>query len=259
MSSRGNCLVCDKDFAKSTLKKNGGKCGRCSKKTVSKPKEKCLKCEKKYSISTLKKYDGICGKCFKASGKISPKKKLSIPKKIKEISWKKYNGDKLTGKCYSCNCVIQFTDFQAGHIQSEYDGGKINSDNIRPICKQCNISCGVMNLDDFKKSLGNTENKKEEKLYNGLNKQDFEKLVLQKTKASGFIFSNIPPNMNRVANIIANNEKLRNEWINAHNKGGSHVSGMGFLKDGYVHIDGKSEDDFEILRPDSIFESFAKF
>lgn len=120
-------------------------------------KKSCPVCNKEYTQKTLLKYNGKCGKCSKANGIVGSKSKLVIPKKIKAASWMTYVGDTLKGNCYACSTPIEFTDFHAGHIQSEYDGGKITSDNIRPICKSCNLSCGVMNLDNFKKKLNVTE------------------------------------------------------------------------------------------------------
>jgi hypothetical protein len=106
-----------------------------------------------FTEKTLKKYNGVCGLCSRTKGNISPPTKLVIPKKVRSACWMMHVGDTLEGKCYSCKCSILFTNFAAGHIQSEYDGGQITADNLRPICKECNSSCGVMNLDLFKRSL----------------------------------------------------------------------------------------------------------
>lgn len=128
-------------------------------------RDNCGKCKKTYTTKTLVKYGGICGKCNTASGKVGNAKKMKIPKKIREGCWKKHIGNMIDGKCYSCSGVISVLDFQAGHIQSEYDNGKITIDNLRPICKQCNLSCGVMNLDVFKNML-NPQMKPEKRINN---------------------------------------------------------------------------------------------
>jgi len=157
------CKDCNKVYTKKTLEKYNGICGKCnSKKLTSKYSKKyntiklnnkCKKCNKVYTKKTLEKYNGICGKCNKTNGKMSSKNKLLIPKKIKEECWRKYIGNTLDGNCYTCLCIIYFGNFQAGHIQSEYDSGKITIINLRPICKPCNVSCGVMNLNDFKNKI----------------------------------------------------------------------------------------------------------
>ena len=40
-------------------------------------------------------------------------------------------------------------NFICGHIVSGYNGGKINVDNLRPICMSCNLSMGTKNMQDF--------------------------------------------------------------------------------------------------------------
>lgn len=116
-------------------------------------KKECLKCKKAFTLKTLKKNNGICGRCLKSENKMSNGKKLKIPKKLRVECWRRYNGDNLYGKCYACEQFLEFTSFHAGHVVSEYDGGMINIVNLRPICLSCNSSSGVMNLDEFKKSL----------------------------------------------------------------------------------------------------------
>jgi hypothetical protein len=155
---------------------------------ISNKKGKCGKCGKILTIKTLEKYNGICGLCDKAGGNISPPKKIVIPKKIREACWIKYVGNTITGDCYSCKCAIQYTDFSAGHIQSEYDGGKITINNIRPICKRCNSSCGVLNLDIFKRSLCDNEEKElptiyrsDEPIFEGYTRSQLEKLIVVNT------------------------------------------------------------------------------
>ena len=74
--------------------------------------------------------------------------KKHIPKKIKNDSWDKYIGrEKGVHKCLCCfRTDIEQKDFVAGHIVSEKNGGKININNIIPICKGCNGSMGIMNM-----------------------------------------------------------------------------------------------------------------
>jgi len=122
-------------------------------------KNGCTKCKKLFTIRTLQKRNGVCGRCAKSQGRMSDGKKLSIPKKLKERCWRMYVGDKLDGKCYSCEEHIKFSGFHTGHVLSEYDGGTINIKNLRPICAPCNLSSGVMNLDEFKKTLTPNESK----------------------------------------------------------------------------------------------------
>lgn len=120
------------------------------------PDNKCQTCQKDFTSVTLKKYNGLCGKCNKLAGNISEQNKVSIPKKIKEECWKMYIGNTLDGKCYVCSNIIYFSDFHEGHVQSVYDAGTLDVKNLRPVCRPCNLSCGVMNLDDFKRKMNQT-------------------------------------------------------------------------------------------------------
>ncbi len=92
--------------------------------------------------------------------KVKPKyKKKSIPKAIRMQLWKNTFGDTLYGHCCACNREIQVDDFQAGHIIAEVNGGTTTLNNLRPICKPCNTSSGIMNLDEFTKIMASKANK----------------------------------------------------------------------------------------------------
>jgi hypothetical protein len=54
------------------------------------------------------------------------------------------------GKYQCCHKTeISQMSFHCGHVISEYNGGDIKVDNLRPICGLCNSSMGTMNMDDF--------------------------------------------------------------------------------------------------------------
>lgn len=77
--------------------------------------------------------------------------KSKIPKKLKNDSWDKYVGKEhgIT-LCICCNNTqIDSKSFVGGHIISEKNGGKINIDNIVPICSECNSSMGSTNMNIF--------------------------------------------------------------------------------------------------------------
>jgi len=79
------------------------------------------------------------------------KKKQKIPAIIKKLVWNTYIGEDI-GKC-KCLCCknvdITQLNFICGHIISEYNGGKINVENMRPICSSCNLSMGTTNMHEF--------------------------------------------------------------------------------------------------------------
>jgi len=56
-----------------------------------------------------------------------------------------------------CPCCeetfISSFNFEAGHIRSFKNGGTDELDNLRPVCGTCNRLMGIMNYDDYKKTL----------------------------------------------------------------------------------------------------------
>lgn len=84
-----------------------------------------------------------------------PNKKKTIPKGVKQQVWNKVIGEHVgMAKCPICehNTITQM-NFHAAHIHAEANGGEINVSNLMPTCAQCNLSCGTMNLMDYKKML----------------------------------------------------------------------------------------------------------
>jgi 5-methylcytosine-specific restriction endonuclease McrA len=85
------------------------------------------------------------------SNKKKKKKKQAIPRSLKKMVWDKYIGEnKGKAKCYCCKHQdIRQIDFEAGHVVAESMGGKTILSNLRPICHQCNISMGTLNMNVF--------------------------------------------------------------------------------------------------------------
>jgi len=83
--------------------------------------------------------------------KFKKKKKKAIPKTLKKMVWDKYIGEtKGKAKCYCCKHQdIRQIDFEAGHVKAESKGGSTTLDNLRPICHQCNVSMGAMDMNQF--------------------------------------------------------------------------------------------------------------
>jgi len=113
-------------------------------------------------------YTCHCGKSYKTSGwlekhqkkcekrnrtKDKPKKKRISPEMRFKI-WEKYIGNKISAKCFCCWDIeitpfTSYNTFQGGHILSEFDGGKIELENLLPICKYCNSAMGTIHWDAF--------------------------------------------------------------------------------------------------------------
>lgn len=49
---------------------------------------------------------------------------------------------------------IKASHFECGHVISEFNGGTICIENLRPICSQCNRSVGKKNMNKFMEKYG---------------------------------------------------------------------------------------------------------
>lgn len=74
-------------------------------------------------------------------------KKQKIQPKLRIEVWKKEFGDNDEGNCPLCSCIINIekNGFHCSHIISEKNGGKIELDNLRPLCERCNLKMGKNN------------------------------------------------------------------------------------------------------------------
>ena len=92
--------------------------------------------------------------------KITITQKTKIPKKqiaeaLKTSVWNKYIGlEQGSAPCYCCQTTrITQREFDTGHVIAEISGGKTHIDNLRPICRKCNLSMGAMNMELFRKQF----------------------------------------------------------------------------------------------------------
>lgn len=82
--------------------------------------------------------------------------KQKIPSKLRENLWRHIYGEKNIEECpiSFCNNILdnlKKNGWDAGHIISEYNGGKLILDNLKPICKSCNCSMGSKNWNEYDK------------------------------------------------------------------------------------------------------------
>jgi hypothetical protein len=69
--------------------------------------------------------------------------------------WFNYIGETMNGKCTCCNVNnISFINFDCGHVISERLGGANTLNNLRPICRLCNNSMGIKNMNEFIQECG---------------------------------------------------------------------------------------------------------
>jgi colicin import membrane protein len=83
-------------------------------------------------------------------------KKKPIPSAVRSKVWNTYIGvDKAFGKCFcDGDSIIHINNFECGHVQAESKGGDLKIENLRPICKHCNVSMGSMNMIEFMNTYG---------------------------------------------------------------------------------------------------------
>ena len=111
----------------------------------------CKHCNKEYKRE----------KAFIKHERNCQKNKTKIPGEMRAQVWETYIGDTISAKCFCCwkNTITPFTGrktFQAGHIISQHNGGKITIGNLLPICRDCNGASGMgsENWDDYVKRVG---------------------------------------------------------------------------------------------------------
>jgi hypothetical protein len=91
-----------------------------------------------------------------ASKKKETTKKRTIPLTLKRNVWNKHIGEDI-GKvlCLCCKLThITQMNFSCGHIISEFHGGELKLNNLKPICVSCNSSMGTKNMDEFMEDCG---------------------------------------------------------------------------------------------------------
>jgi hypothetical protein len=117
-------------------------------------KTDCKMCKKNFKERTLNKGGGYCGRCLKKRDKEEvggTYKKKPIPPKLRQEVWERNIGDRLWGKCFTCNMRLSSFEFAAGHVVSEATGGSTTIDNLKVVCKSCNSKMGIKNMNEFKK------------------------------------------------------------------------------------------------------------
>ena len=114
--------------------------------------KKCENCNNLVKNSYVKCFDCNSKDRKEDSGSEpdTPYRKENIPKTVRNALFINYFGNNREGKCQMCKReTISISCFQAGHIISEANGGKVTLDNLRPVCQLCNTSSGKMNMDEF--------------------------------------------------------------------------------------------------------------
>lgn len=79
-------------------------------------------------------------------------KKKRIPKKKRLEVWNE-NNDGLKAMCFCCGIeeLNAMGTWECGHVISEYNGGDLSTQNLKPVCSGCNKSMATMNMDEYMK------------------------------------------------------------------------------------------------------------
>jgi len=98
------------------------------------------------------------GHHLKKQKNMNPKtKKKRIPKQLRLQVWDTYIGEQHgTSYCYCCrNEKIDKgkPTWECGHIKAEAENGSIHLNNLRPICKSCNLSMGTEHMTEYIKKF----------------------------------------------------------------------------------------------------------
>jgi hypothetical protein len=78
-------------------------------------------------------------------------RKSKISQAIRIVCWNTYIGEEI-GKAQCVCCKTNFItqhNFHCGHVIAEANGGKVQVNNLRPICAVCNNSMGTMSMKEF--------------------------------------------------------------------------------------------------------------
>ena len=83
-------------------------------------------------------------------------KKIKIPVKLRLEVWKKYYNNDNEANCPICNNKIGLLiGYHCAHIISEFNKGKTDINNLRPLCSNCNLKMNKLNWDDYINKIKN--------------------------------------------------------------------------------------------------------
>jgi 5-methylcytosine-specific restriction endonuclease McrA len=113
-------------------------------------KNECKISNTEYYENAIKKNGFFIGYLFIKTE--SENKRKNIPQSVRNSLWMKSYNDNINGNCYVCDCKITIHTFHAGHKISIKKGGTNNINNLEILCPSCNLSMGVQDLEEFKKT-----------------------------------------------------------------------------------------------------------
>jgi hypothetical protein len=103
------------------------------------------------SLQALQHSDDTANASQSSATSKQQRKKTKITQAMRIVCWNTHIGEEI-GKtsclCCKTNYITQH-NFHCGHVVAEANGGKVQIENLRPICAVCNNSMGTMNMKEF--------------------------------------------------------------------------------------------------------------
>lgn len=81
---------------------------------------------------------------------VSENRRKRIPSTIRKKVWSKHF-QLIKGECFCCQKELYMDDFECGHVIPVKDGGENTIENLEPVCRQCNLDMGTINMLVYKK------------------------------------------------------------------------------------------------------------
>jgi hypothetical protein len=117
-------------------------------KETQKPEEKVVEEPIKQEISNIEVSNNTA---IEETKEPLYERRKKIPKHIKTLVWNKYLGSSIaSSKCMCCReAEISIRSFDCGHVVAEAKGGDMTINNLRPICRDCNLAMGTRSMNEF--------------------------------------------------------------------------------------------------------------
>lgn len=122
-------------------------------------KRQCYKCKSYKEIHDCRLRQRKTGEYYTLCSYCDNGKRNSLSKsgdqriKTKNICTQFWKGPDYSGNCWMCDRVIEYDNFEVGHIHPIKYGGSNNMENLRAICSPCNKSIGDKNMYEVAESL----------------------------------------------------------------------------------------------------------
>jgi len=107
------------------------------------------------NLRLFKLQQEYCTQFFPEHILTQPRKKFSAKKR--QLVWTTYHGDNEFAECPCCAELIHRNEdgFHVGHIIAHNKGGSDDIDNLRPVCRTCNLAMQTQDMRQFARNIYN--------------------------------------------------------------------------------------------------------